>query len=98
MYLPEHFKEISEAEIASVIAAAPLACIVALAERVRTRRAKMIEPFSPAWDFVSATPGAIPRTETQAIACIAPTASCRASRRISHDPREQPMMPSSSRG
>ena len=32
MYLPEHFKEISEAEIASVIAAAPLACIVAHTE------------------------------------------------------------------
>jgi transcriptional regulator len=29
MYLPEHFKEVDEAEIASVIAAAPLACIVA---------------------------------------------------------------------
>lgn len=29
MYLPEHFKEIDEAEIARVIAAAPLACIVA---------------------------------------------------------------------
>ena len=28
MYLPEHFKEIGEAEIASVIAVAPLACIV----------------------------------------------------------------------
>jgi transcriptional regulator len=32
MYLPEHFKEISEAEIASVIGAAPLACIVAQTE------------------------------------------------------------------
>lgn len=29
MYLPEHFKEADEAEIAAVIAAAPLACIVA---------------------------------------------------------------------
>lgn len=29
MYLPEHFKEVSEAEIASVMQAAPLACIVA---------------------------------------------------------------------
>lgn len=29
MYLPEHFKEVDEAEIASVIAAAPLACVVA---------------------------------------------------------------------
>lgn len=29
MYLPEHFKEVSEAEIASVVASAPLACIVA---------------------------------------------------------------------
>ena len=29
MYLPEHFKEVSESEIASVVAAAPLACIVA---------------------------------------------------------------------
>ena len=32
MYLPEHFKEIGEAEIASVIRAAPLACIVAHTE------------------------------------------------------------------
>jgi transcriptional regulator len=29
MYLPEHFKEVDEAEIASVITSAPLACIVA---------------------------------------------------------------------
>ena len=32
MYLPEHFKEVSEAEIASVMRAAPLACIVAQTE------------------------------------------------------------------
>ncbi len=29
MYLPEHFREVSETEIASIVAAAPLACIVA---------------------------------------------------------------------
>lgn len=29
MYLPEHFREVDEAEIAGLIAAAPLACIVA---------------------------------------------------------------------
>lgn len=29
MYLPEHFKDMSEAEIAAVIAEAPLACVVA---------------------------------------------------------------------
>lgn len=29
MYLPEHFSDVSEAEIAAVIAAAPLACVVA---------------------------------------------------------------------
>ncbi len=29
MYLPEHFREVSESEIASVLAAAPLACVVA---------------------------------------------------------------------
>ena len=32
MYLPEHFKEVSETEIASVMQAAPLACIVAQTE------------------------------------------------------------------
>lgn len=29
MYLPDHFKEVDPAEIASIIAAAPLACVVA---------------------------------------------------------------------
>ncbi len=32
MYLPEHFKEVSETEIASVMRTAPLACIVAQTE------------------------------------------------------------------
>jgi transcriptional regulator len=32
MYLPEHFREIGEAEIAAVIGTAPLACIVAQTE------------------------------------------------------------------
>lgn len=30
MYLPEHFREVDEAEIAAVIAEAPLACVVAM--------------------------------------------------------------------
>lgn len=29
MYLPDHFKEVDPAEIASIIAGAPLACVVA---------------------------------------------------------------------
>jgi transcriptional regulator len=32
MYLPEHFKEVSETEIASVMRTAPLACVVAQTE------------------------------------------------------------------